>query len=160
MKDVEKLTNKNITLEAFDSENWRRICDISVSGEQKVFFPEPNVYLIAVSRYEEGDSKFFFIKANNEYVGFITSGYDEDGVTGYIGQIIIDHRYQRNGYGKQALILMIEHLQSNLGVNKININNSKHNYVSGKLFEELGFKIYEETEEGQHRQLDLLVNNQ
>jgi len=146
--------NKKIILEALDVNNWLKICDLSVSDEQKAFFPIPNVYWIGISRYEEG-TELFAIKADAEYIGLIGGGYDEDGVTGYINPIMIDHRYQKNGYAKSALRLMIDYLCNSLGVNKININHRKESVFSRKIYESLGFFVYNETENEYQLKLDL-----
>ena len=144
--------DKEIILEKLDVNNWLKICDLSVTNAQKSFFPVPNVYWIGISRYEE-KTDLFAIKADDEYVGLIGCGFDEDGITGYINPIMIDHNYQGNGYGKNALLLIIEYLKNNLHVNRININHRKENTEAGKIYEKLGFRIYDETENEYKRQI-------
>ena len=120
----------------------------------KSIFSIPNVYWIGISRYEEG-TELFAIKADDEYVGLIGGGYDEDGVTGYINPFMIDQRYQKNGYAKSALRLMIEYLRNSLHVDKININHSKANTSVSNLYESLGFFVYNETDDEYQRKMDL-----
>lgn len=146
--------NNNVIIEPLDVDNWLKICDLTVSDEQKSFFTIPNVYWIGISRYEE-KSELFAIKADDTYVGLIGGGFDEDGVTGYINPLMIDSRYQKKGYAKKAMLLLIEYLQEKLGVEKININHRKENSVAGKMYESLGFMICGEDENEYHRQLDL-----
>ncbi len=146
--------NNNVIIEPLDVDNWLKICDLSVSEEQKTFFTVPNVYWIGISRYEE-KSELFAIKANDTYVGLIGGGFDEDGVTGCINPVMIDFRYQKKGYAKAAILLMIDYLQEKLGVKKININHQKVNSVAGKMYGSLGFMIYGEDEKEYHRILDL-----
>jgi len=145
--------SKKITLEALTVDNWLKICDLSVAEEQKEIFPIPNVYWIGISRYEE-KSELFAIKADDEYIGLIGGGYDEDGITGYINPFMIDHRYQKHNYAKPALMLMIGYLREKLGVKQINVNHSKENFV-GKIYESLGFYMYNETDSEYQRQIDL-----
>jgi len=145
--------SKRITLEALNVDNWLKICDLSVTEEQKKIFPIPNVYWIGISRYEE-KSELFAIKADDEYVGLIGGGYDEDGITGYINPLMIDQRYQKNNYAKPALMLIVDYLREKLGVEQINVNHSKENFV-GKIYESLGFYIYNETDSEYQRQIDL-----
>lgn len=146
--------NKQITLEALDVNNWLKICDLSVSDEQKALFPVSNLYWIGISRYEE-KSELFAIKADDEYVGLIGGGFDEDGITGYINPVMIDYHHQKNGYAKPAVLLMIEFLRHTLGAEKININHRKINVIAGKIYESLGFIVYNETEKEYQRKLDL-----
>ncbi len=145
---------QNVVLEKLNIDNWLKVCDLSVSDEQKTIFPISNVYWIGISRYEEM-SELFAIKANDEYVGMIGGGYDEDGVTGYINPLMIDKCYQKNGYAKPAMRLMIEYLRHELGVKKININHKKENIIAGKIYESLGFFIYNETDTEYQRVLDV-----
>lgn len=145
---------KQVTLEPLNVGNWLKICDLSVTSEQKKIFPIPNVYWIGISRYEE-KSELFAIKAGEAYVGLIGGGYDEDGVTGYVNPLMIDQRYQRNGYARQALLLMIRYLREHLGVSRININHSKVNAAAGRLYESLGFCVYGEDEKEFLRKLEL-----
>ncbi len=143
-----------VTLEPLDVNNWLKICELSVSEEQKNIFTIPNVYWIGISRYEE-KSELFAIKAGDTYVGLVGGGFDEDGITGYINPLMIDQRYQKNGYAKAALLLMIEYLRKNLGVEAININHNKANVVAGAIYESLGFLVYGESENEYLRKLEL-----
>ena len=147
--------SRKIAIEALGVNNWLKICDLSVSDEQKAFFPIPNVYWIGISRYEE-KSELFAIKADNDYVGLIGGGYDKDGITGYVNPIMIDYRYQKNGFAKPALRLIIEYLRDSLSVERVNINHRKENVVAGKIYESLGFFIRNETDDEHQRQIDLV----
>lgn len=153
--------DKKVTLEALDVNNWLKVCDLSVSDEQKAFFPIPNVYWIGISRYEE-KSELFAIKADNEYVGLIGGGYCRgcendkgENDTGWINPLMIDYRHQRNGYGRQATKSMIKYLLENLRVTKIELGHRKVNTVAGYLYESLGFRIFDDEGDGYGRKLDL-----
>ncbi|MFW6287578.1 MAG: hypothetical protein ACOC2J_02390 [bacterium] len=56
---------KTVTIEKLNVDNWLKICDLSVSDEQKSIFPIPNVYWIGISRYEE-HTELFAIRADND----------------------------------------------------------------------------------------------
>ena len=146
--------DKKVTLEKLNVNNWLKICELSVSDEQKTNFTIPNVYWIGISRYEEM-SELFAIKAEDDYVGLIGGGYDEDGVTGYINPLMIDRHHQKNGYAKKALALIIKYLCDNLNVSRININHRKENDVAGRIYESLGFHVYDEDEKEYKRKLEI-----
>jgi len=99
----------NITIEPLDTNNWLKVCELSVSEEQKQVFAIPNVYWIGISRYEE-HTELFAIKRGEEYVGLIGGGLDEDGNSGYINPLMIDERYQRQGIAATAMRLMMNDL--------------------------------------------------
>lgn len=134
-----------ITMEALDVNNWLKICELSVSVEQMQLFPISNVYWIGISRYEE-HTALFAIKQNDVYVGFIGSGLDEDGISGYINPLMIDKRFQRQGIAEKAMELMMQYLICNYHVPNIHINHRKTNPVAGRLYEKLGFVVYSETD--------------
>lgn len=134
-----------ITIEALDVNNWLKICNLSVSEEQKQIFTVPNVYWIGISRYEE-HSELFAIKQNDVYVGFIGGGLDEDGISGYINPLMIDEKFQRKGIAEKAMLLLMKYLICKHHVPSIHINHCKTNLAAGRLYEKLGFVVYSETD--------------
>ena len=149
--------NKKVTLEALDVNNWLKICELSVSEEQKSFFSIPSVYWIGISRYEL-KNELFAIKADDTYVGFIGAGLYEDGVAGDIDPFMIDHRYQQKGYGRQAMLQMIAYMRKTLKVPAINISYRKENKTAEKLYASLGFEVFGGNKTNIWRSLDLSKN--
>lgn len=146
---------KRIITECMFDLQWKFLhFSISVSTEQKMFFPIPNVYWIGISRYEE-NTELFAIKYQNKYVGIIGGGYDEDGKSGFINLLMVDEKYQKKGYAAVATVLMIKYLVDNLHVTKINISHRKANVVAGQMYEKIGFRVYEENEVDYFRCLDI-----
>lgn len=143
-----------IELEELNVDNWLETMQLSVSEEQKEIFPISNVYWIGISRYEE-KTTLYAIKNNEIIVGMIGIGYDEDGVSGYINPLMIDEKYQGNGYSRHAVKLAIEMLKNDYNVCEIHIGHRKTNTVAGKLYESLGFVIMDEDETDYFRKLDL-----
>ncbi len=146
--------DKKVTIEELDVNNWLKICDLSVSDEQKSFFSVPNVYWIGISRYEL-KNKLFAIKADNDYVGLVGAGLYEDGVVGDIDPLMIDYHYQGKGYGRAAMLLIIAYMRENLGVPAVNISYRKANIGAEKLYESLGFKVFGGNETNTWRTLNL-----
>lgn len=142
---LENKSIENVKLEILKEDNWLQVCSLSVSAEQKEFFPIPNVYWIGISRYEE-HTELFAIKYQDEYVGIIGGGYDEDGITGFINPLMIDEKFQKKGYAVIATKLMIKYLVNNLHVTKINISHRKANVVAGQMYEKMGFHVVGENE--------------
>lgn len=144
-----------IQLEELNVDNWLKATELKVSKEQKAFFPIPNVYWIGISRYEEGTT-LYAIKNDEVFVGLVGLGYDEDGVSGYINPLMIDEKYQGKGYSKDAMKLVIEKLKNDYGVHEIHIGHQKENNIAGKLYESLGFTIFDEDEKDYFRRLYII----
>ena len=146
-----------ITLTKLDAANWLEVSRLSVGEEQKVFFPISNIYWIAISRYEEM-TELYAIKNDDEIVGLIGGGLDEDQKAGYINPIMIDKAHQRHGYAKEAMLLMIELLYDKFKTPQINLGHRKTNTVAGKMYESLGFLVIGEDEKQYFRSLVMPVN--
>lgn len=135
----------NVTIEPLQVDNWLKVCELSVSKEQRELFAIPNVYWIGISRYEE-HTELFAIKRGDEYVGLIGGGLDEDGINGYINPLMVDERFQRQGIAEKATRLIMNDLIRKYHVPCIHINHRKENHPAGRLYTRLGFSIYSETE--------------
>lgn len=141
-----------IQLKKLNADNWREVANLSVSSRQKEIFPIPNVYWNGISRYEEYTT-LFSIMLDEKNIGLIGLGYDEDGVSGFINPLMIDEKYQGNGYSKEAMKLAINYLKTELKVPEIHIGHRKTNFPAGKLYESLGFTITDEDDQDFFRRL-------
>lgn len=144
----------NVTIEPLNVDNWLKVCELSVSDEQKKYYTVPNVYWIGISRYEE-KSELFAIKYGDEYVGMTGCGIDEDDISGFINPLMIDKEYQGRGIAFEAMHLMIDHIKREYNVPHINIGHRKENHAAGRLYEKLGFTQYGETNDEYLRRLDI-----
>lgn len=140
----------DVAIEPLNESNWLKVCELSITEEQKQQFPISNLYWIGISRYEE-HTELFAIKQNDQYIGLIGCGLDEDGVSGYINPLMVDGRYQRQGIAGKALRLIMDTLISQYHVSCIHINHRKENHVAGRLYEMLGFEVYSQTESEYNR---------
>ena len=77
---------------------------------------------------------------DDEIIGMLTAYQVDD--DWYIGEIYIDDRFRGHGIG--TLVLKNEICKHN----RIILNVYKQNHGAIKLYKSLGFKVYEETEEG------------
>ena len=91
-----------IQLRELNKDNWLETAKLSVSEQQKDFFPIPNIYWLGISIYEE-HTTLYAIMFDETIVGLIGLGYDEDGISGYINPLMIDAEYQGNHYAEQAM---------------------------------------------------------
>ena len=140
----------NIYLVELDNENWLETANLSVSEKQKEIFPIPNIYWIGISRYEERTT-LYAIMLDDNIVGLIGLGYDEDGVSGFINPLMIDEKYQGHHYAKDAMRIAIDILQDQYNAGEIHLGHRKTNTTAAKLYEQLGFQIVGEDEQDYFR---------
>ena len=140
----------NIYLVELDHENWLETANLSVSEQQKENFPIPNIYWIGISRYEE-HTTLYAIMLDDNIVGLIGLGYDEDGVSGFINPLMIDEKYQGHHFAKDAMRIAIDILQDQYNAGEIHLGHRKTNTTAAKLYEQLGFQIVGEDEQDYFR---------
>ena len=99
-----------IVLRAIDGYNFRRITELSVTEEQKGFVAS-NVYSLAQA-YAMPECRPLAVYEGMEPVGFVMYALDADDQEYWIYRFMIDRRFQRRGYGRQALRLLIERIRA------------------------------------------------
>ncbi|MHA2247056.1 MAG: GNAT family N-acetyltransferase [Candidatus Hodarchaeales archaeon] len=123
-----------INLRAITSKNYREIIALKVSSDQEDFVA-PNVYTIAQMQFKQ-EKIALAIYSGDVPVGLIA--YDLDDYD--IWRLMIDHRFQRQGFGRQALNHVIEILKHH---NKLpEIRTSAIVSLNGPLafYKKLGFQ--------------------
>ena len=129
-----------IQLKDVNNNNWYNCTKLSVTEEQKKIFPIPIVFWMAKAKYED-HLKELAIYNNDNIVGFcVYSLKDPDDGNPWIVSIMIDKKYQKRGFGKEAIKELIKLIKSFCNCNKIMIGHRPNNIVAGKLYESLGFK--------------------
>lgn len=139
----------NIIFKDITKDNWEACVYLRVKPEQKNFV-KPNYYSLAQAHYEN----HWIAQAiydEDTMIGFIMYGVFEDENTtnpnqkskkeGWICRYMIDKNFQGKGYGKAALIEIINELESKLQCHEIGLSEVSENYVAKKLYESLGFKL-------------------
>ena len=145
-----------ITLRDVTQENWRAVARLEVTEGQR-HFVAPNVYSLAEAVYEPGLMPVA-IYADETLVGFALHTHEPaQGEwtftrTPYQGELgilrrMIDKQYQGKGYGRQAMQALIERMCQLPGGQAIILNFAPANEGARRLYESLGFVIYEEDED-------------
>lgn len=125
-----------ITLREIDESNWRECIGLSVKDDQKRFVaPNENALALAFAHKE---MKPRAIYSDEQMVGLIMFARDPDDGVYYINRLMIDEKYQGNGFGKQALNLLLEQLRDK-GVNYVDILHKPDNHSAIRIYRELGF---------------------
>lgn len=94
------------------------ICRLSPLEEQKKFVA-PNSRSIAEAHFQPEYAWFRAIYADDTPVGFVMIGHHAQDNFCFLWRFMIDAKYQGQGFGKQALSLVLAHIQSMEKVTKV-----------------------------------------
>ncbi|MFC1954894.1 GNAT family N-acetyltransferase [Chloroflexota bacterium] len=135
------------TLRSITIENWIECIKLKVRQDQQDFVAT-NVYSIAGSKVDPS----MVPKAiyNEEVmVGFTMYGRDPEDGKYWIVRLMIDEQYQGNGYGKQAILQVINLLKQNDNCTDITVSHLPLNKHADTFYRSLGFKDNGEVIDGE-----------
>lgn len=104
------MSTPSVTLREVDATTWRACADLTVAPEQAEFVAPVTRYL-ALCAYSGGPWTPLAVLVGDEVVGFAMRGVDDDDSL-WIGGLVIDHRYQRGGYGRAVVQSLLEWARS------------------------------------------------
>ncbi len=123
-------------------ENWEKVVMLTTNtdnshtlGEE---FVASNAYSIIQSVYEPG----WTIKAiehDGLLIGFTMYGLYEEKNSYEICRFMIDRKFQGEGYGKQALALIVEEMKKQFSCDKIYLSIEPSNLKGKHVYEKFGF---------------------
>ena len=127
-----------IELEQVTKENIGAVLALDVDESQRRFVSSTAESL--AQAYAYFTTAFpFAVSDDGKIVGFIMMGFYEEKGYYTLWKLLIDERYQRQGYGRQALEQGIAFLKEKFGVNKIYTGVIPENHVAKKLYHSVGF---------------------
>ena len=126
-----------VSLREVTKDTVREICGLSVAETQNGFVAE-NAVSIAQA-YFEPKAWFRAIYADETAVGFVMLYDDAETPEYYLWRLMVDGRFQGNGYGRRAIQLLIDYLHT-----RPNANALLTSYVPGEgspqgFYSKLGF---------------------
>ncbi|MEW9050510.1 MAG: GNAT family N-acetyltransferase [Neobacillus sp.] len=127
-----------IKLRKVTKENWEECIDLQVREDQKKYIAS-NLYSIAQVQFLE-NFEALAIYHNETMVGFTLFGLDEDDHNYWIYRIMIDEKYQGQGYGKTALKEIIQRLKDKADCKEIILGYHPENRGAEKLYISVGFQ--------------------
>ena len=147
-----ELKNKDLHLVKADKENFWTLMDLRVSKEQEEFVA-PNSVSLAQAYDTRADGKFvqpFGIWDGDTPVGFAIIGHNSEEYEEMaevfrhsycLWRFMIDQRYQKRGYGRDALKLLLDYIRTFPdGVESLwSTSWEPGNDVAAKLYNDFGF---------------------
>ena len=128
-----------LSLVEIDRHNYLSILDLSVSEEQRLFVAS-NTYSLAQA-FVQPECVPLALYAENKPVGFAMYCIDESDREYWIYRLMIDQRHQGRGYGRAAMLLLIDRIRSKMDEeqHRIYISFEPENEIAKSLYESLGF---------------------
>ncbi len=126
-----------IQLRDVTAENWRACADLEVTDDQAAFVSPVTRYL-CLCQYG-GVWKPLAVYAGEDVVGFAMWAVDPDDSSGWIGGLAIDESRQRQGYGRAAVLAVLERLRREHACPSAALSYSPDNEAARGLYRSLGF---------------------
>lgn len=131
-----------INLRPVNGDNWRAVAKLKVTEPQREFVADPCYYL-ALCCY--GDVwQPIAVCLSERVIGFLMWGVDAADGSCWLGGLLIDQAYQRQGYGRQAVEGAITMLAKR-GYQHFALSYAPHNRAK-QLYHSLGFSETSEWE--------------
>ncbi len=127
-----------VELRKITEDNYEEILALQVSEHQKGFVSAVAYSLAQAWVYRETAFPFA-IYENKVPVGFVMLGYYKPKNQYTLWKLLIDKRYQNNGYGKEALQLAIRYLVETFEANEIFTGVALGNTIAKHLYKSIGF---------------------
>ena len=125
------------------ADNWRDCADLEVTAEQQAFVSSVARYLCLC--HYGGVWQPLAVAAEDGIVGFVMWAVDTDDGSGWIGGLSIGREHQRRGYGRAAVLALLERLRREQGCPSAALSYSPGNAAARSLYASLGF-----AETGEH----------
>jgi diamine N-acetyltransferase len=137
-----------VTLREVTRENLRDVLMLKVAPEQERFVAS-NAVSIAQAHFHPEIAWFRAIYADETPVGFLMLHDEPATATYYLWRFMIDHRFQKLGYGRRALELLLGHVRSRPGATALTLSHVPGDGDPSPFYERLGFAHTGEEEDGE-----------
>jgi diamine N-acetyltransferase len=127
-----------IALREITKENLRDILNLKVAPEQERFVA-PNAVSIAQAYFEREVAWFRAICAGDTPVGFVMLWDEPAERKYYLWRFMVDHQFQRHGYGAEALNQVIAYVRQRPGARELLTCVGSGEGSPGLFYEKLGF---------------------
>jgi len=139
--------HSTVTFREITADTVRDICKLAVREDQQQFVA-PNSVSIAQAHFSE-HAWFRAIYADEAPVGFVMLEDQPEKPEYYLWRFMIDIRYQRMGFGRRAIQLLIEHVKTRPGAVELLTSIHQAEGSPQGFYENLGFELTGEIEESE-----------
>lgn len=137
-----------VSLKEITRETLGSILKLKVAASQERFVAT-NAVSIAQAHFYPDVAWFRGIYAGDEPVGFVMLELDTVKQEYSLWRFMIDHRFQRMGYGREAIRLILEHVRSLPGARELLTSVVPGEGTPGPFYQGLGFAFTGEVDHGE-----------
>jgi diamine N-acetyltransferase len=131
-------TGPAVSLREVTKENLREILRLKVHADQERFVAS-NAISFAQAYFDRDAAWFRAIYADDTPVGFVMMHVQPSESKYYLWRFMIDHRYQKSGYGARALEQVIDDVRQRPGARELTTSVVPGDGTPGPFYEKLGF---------------------
>jgi len=133
-------TTHHVRLEPITKDNYRECMRLTVTEQQKTHVA-PNAKSLGEAYVYYDTARPFAVYHDDNMVGFVLLRDLPNLDCYYISQFMIDQNFQRQGYGRQAMELLIEMLRSERRYPKVTLCFVDGDEAAKSLYLGLGFRL-------------------
>ncbi len=145
----EPTRESTVTLRPITEDTVRSVVDLEVAGAQRQFVAT-NAVSLAEALFAGRRAWYRAIYADETAVGFLMLYDDPVKPTYYLWRFMIDQRYQKMGFGRRALELLIEHVKSRPGARELLLSYVPEEGGPDPFYRRLGFQDTGEVDDGEN----------
>jgi diamine N-acetyltransferase len=127
-----------VSLRQLSPDNARAVVALRVAPEQAQFVAS-NANSLA-DAYVHRELRPLAVYAGDELVGFVMYGQDPDDGNWWVVRMMIDERFQGQGYGRGAMVALIGLMREEHQCESIRLGVDPANQAAIRLYESLGFR--------------------
>jgi diamine N-acetyltransferase len=136
-----------IELKDITPQNFDECIGLETADDQKGFVAANLMSIAQAKVFPDLDAKSVY--DGKAMVGFVMYGIDHDKNRHYLVRLMIDKKYQRNGYGRLATKAVIERLKNTEGCESVYLSFVDGNEAAEKLYKSVGFVRTGELDKGE-----------
>lgn len=136
-----------VTLRPITEDNLRAVLRLKVAPEQERFVAS-NPVSLAQAHFSK-EAWYRAIYADETPVGFIMLADAPVDQEYYLWRLMIDQRYQRLGFGRQAVKLLADYVKSRPGATELLVSHGEGEGNPGPFYASLGFEYTGDENEGE-----------
>ncbi|MGE5578637.1 MAG: GNAT family N-acetyltransferase [Bacillota bacterium] len=138
-----------VSLREVTRETVREICRLKVS-EYQTQFVAPNAVSIAQAYFDRDVAWFRAVYADDTPVGFVMLYDNPEKAQYFIWRFMIDERYQKMGFARKAMELVLEYIKSRPNAKEVRLSYHRAEGGPDGFYRKMGFVDTGEMWEDEH----------